>query len=151
MDARRATRQTARIGEQAKHEWPAVRDAILGQGMLPLIMETDSANPSRGIITGSLAKVDEADAYVVLISNYRYGQVIDDRDLNPEGLSVTELEFRHAEKRGLPLCIYLMDENVPVPPPRCERKLPGPPNWNCFESVRAITVGLSPHSQMWTS
>src|ERR1022692_3075124 len=94
----------------------AVRDAIIGQGMLPLIMETDSANPSRGIITGSLAKVDEADAYVVLISNYRYGQVIDDPVLNPRGLSVTELEFRHAEEHGLPLCIFLMDDNVPVSP-----------------------------------
>ena len=63
----------------------AVRDAILGQRMLPLIMETDSANPSRGIITSSLAMVDDADAYVVLISNYRYGQVIDDPVLNPDG------------------------------------------------------------------
>jgi hypothetical protein len=44
----------------------AVRDAIIGQGMLLLIMETDSANLSRGIITNSLAKVDEADAYVML-------------------------------------------------------------------------------------
>jgi len=94
----------------------AVRDAILGQGMLPLTMETDSANPLRGIITSSLAKVDEADAYVVLISNYRYGQVLDDPNLNPDGLSVTELEFRHAEARGLPLCIFLMDEEVPIPP-----------------------------------
>lgn len=94
----------------------AVRDAILGQGMLPLIMETDSANPSRGIITNSLAKVDEADAYVVLISNYRYGQVIPDNVLNPDGLSVAELEFRRAEARGLPLCIFLMDDNVPVSP-----------------------------------
>jgi len=94
----------------------AVRDAILGQGMMPLIMETDSANPSRGIVTSSLAMVDDADAYVVLISNYRYGQVIDDPVLNPDGLSVTELEFRHAEARDLPLCIFLMNEDVPVSP-----------------------------------
>jgi hypothetical protein len=94
----------------------AVRDAILGQQMLPLIMETDSANPSRGIITSSLAMVDDADAYVVLISNYRYGQVIDDPVLNPDGLSVTELEFRRAEARDLPPCIFLMGEDVPVSP-----------------------------------
>lgn len=99
-----------------REEREAVRDAILGQGMLPLIMETDPAMPDRGIITNSLAKVDESNAYVVLISNYRYGQVIDDPIANPDELSITELEFRHAEKRGLPLCIFLMDEDVPISP-----------------------------------
>jgi hypothetical protein len=94
----------------------AVRDAVLGQGMLPLMMETDSAIPDRGIITNSLAKVDEADAYAVLVSNYRYGQVIEDVALNPKGLSVTELEFGHAESKGLPVCVFLMDEHVPVSP-----------------------------------
>jgi hypothetical protein len=94
----------------------AVRDAIIGQHMLPLIMETDSADPLHGIITNSLAKVDEADAYVVLISNYRYGQVIIDPALNRDGLSVTELEFIRAEDRGLPLCIFLMDEDVEISP-----------------------------------
>ncbi len=94
----------------------AVRDAVLGQGMLPLMMEHDAAIPDRGIITNSLAKVDEADAYVVLIGNYRYGQVIDDAALNPTGLSVTELEFDRAEGRGLPICVFLMDENIPVSP-----------------------------------
>jgi hypothetical protein len=93
-----------------------VRDEIIGQDMLPLIMETDSAMPDLGIITSSLAKVDAADAYVVLISNYRYGQVIDDPVRNPNGLSATELEFRRAEERNLPLCIFLMDEEVPVSP-----------------------------------
>src|SRR5580692_7753735 len=76
----------------------AARDAINGQGMLPLMMETDPAIPDRGIIANSLAKVDEAHAYVVLISNYRYGQVILDPTLNPTGLSVTELEFDRAEE-----------------------------------------------------
>jgi hypothetical protein len=51
-----------------------VQHAILSHGILPQTMETDSANPSRGIIAGSGTKVDEADAYVVLISSYRYGQ-----------------------------------------------------------------------------
>ena len=84
--------------------------------MLPLIMETDLAIPDRGIIENSLAKVDESDAYVVLISNYRYGQVIPDENLNPKGLSVTELEFDRAEERRLPICVFLMDENMPVSP-----------------------------------
>jgi hypothetical protein len=38
----------------------AVRDAVESQGMPPLRLEADSALPDRGIITNSLAKVDEA-------------------------------------------------------------------------------------------
>ena len=98
-------------------EWrEAVRDAALGQSMLPLMMEHDAAIADRGIISNSLAKVDEANAYVVLISNYRYGQVVVDPVLNPDALSVTELEFGRAEQKGLPICVFLMDENVPVSP-----------------------------------
>lgn len=100
-----------------------VRDAILGQNMFPEMMEHDSAIPDRGIIENSLAKVDEADAYVVLISNYRYGQVIDDATQNPKGLSVTELEFDRAEQRGLPVCVFLMDKNVPVSPEEMRKEL----------------------------
>ncbi|HEY1936213.1 MAG TPA: DUF4062 domain-containing protein [Acetobacteraceae bacterium] len=94
----------------------AARAAILGQDMLPLMMETDPAIGDRGIIENSLAKVDAADAYVVVISNYRYGQVIDDAAQNPMHLSVTELEFNRAEERKLPICVFLMDENVPISP-----------------------------------
>jgi len=112
----------------------AVRDAIIGQGMLPLIMETDTANPSRGIITSSLAMVEDADAYVVLISNYRYGQVIDDPALNPDGLSVTELEFRRAEARGLPLCIFLMGEDVPVSPREARKEAPWADKLDAFRT-----------------
>lgn len=93
-------------------ERQAARDAILGQGMLPLLMEVDSTVPDRGLLTNSRAKVDDADVYVLLISNWRYGQVIEDPDLNPKGLSITELEFEWAEARGLPICPFLMDDAV---------------------------------------
>jgi len=103
--------------QELQQERAAVRDAILGQGMLPLMMETDSAIPDRGIITNSLKMVDEADGYVVLISNYRYGRICDDPERNSKEFSTTELEFDHAEKRGLPVCVYLMDEALPAPIP----------------------------------
>jgi hypothetical protein len=93
-------------------EREAARDAILAQQMLPLFMEVSSAMPDCGIITNSLAMVDEAHVYVALISHYRYGQVIEDAEMNPQGLSVTELEYRRAEQLGLPLCIFLQDESV---------------------------------------
>lgn len=103
-----------------KAEREGVRAVIQGQGMLALMMETDSAIPNRGLLTNSLKMVDEANLYVLLLSNYRYGQIISDADLNPKGLSVTELEFERAEARGLPICAYLMDASVPSPLPPAE-------------------------------
>lgn len=52
----------------------AVSQAAPGQGMFPLGMANDAALPDQDLIDASLAKVDEADAYVGLIS-YRYGQM----------------------------------------------------------------------------
>jgi Domain of unknown function (DUF4062) len=98
-----------------KAEREAARDAILGQGMRPLMMETDSAIPDRGLLTNSFKMVDDADIYVLLISNYRYGQIIPDPDLNPKNLSITELEFERAATKGLKICAYLMEDSVPSP------------------------------------
>ena len=98
-----------------KAEREAARDAILGQGMRPLMMETNSAIPDRGLLTNSFKLVDDADIYVLLISNYRYGQIIPDPDLNPKNLSITELEFERAATKGLKICAYLMDDSVPPP------------------------------------
>jgi tetratricopeptide (TPR) repeat protein len=67
------------------------------------------------LLTNSFKMVDDADVYVLLISNYRYGQIIVDPDLNPRNLSITELEFERAEARGLRICAYLMDDTVPPP------------------------------------
>jgi tetratricopeptide (TPR) repeat protein len=99
-------------------EREAARDAILGLGMQPLMMETDSAAPDRGLLTSSFAMVDQADVYVLLVSNYRYGQIIADPELNPKNLSITELEFERALARGTDhckVCAYLMADTVPPP------------------------------------
>ena len=98
-----------------KAEREAARDAILGQGMRPLMMETELAIPDRGLLTNSFKLVDAADTYVLLISNYRYGQIIPDPDLNPKNLSITELEFERAATKGLKICAYLMEDSVPPP------------------------------------
>lgn len=93
----------------------AVLKAMLGQEFFPVAMENDSALPDHTLISASLAKVEEADGYVGLIG-YRYGQTPVDADLNPKELSLTELEFRRAMERGIPICVFLMrgDHQVPV-------------------------------------
>ena len=92
----------------------AVIDAAIAQNMFPLAMESDAALP-QDLIDASLAKVDIADAYIGLIS-YRYGQTPECPIRNPDGLSLTELEFRHAQKRGLPICMFIQHDDVLVKP-----------------------------------
>jgi Domain of unknown function (DUF4062) len=92
----------------------AVRDAMLGQQMFPVAMENDAALPDQDLISASLVKVDESDAYVGLIS-YRYGQMPESPDRNPTQLSLTELEFRRAVDRDIPICMFIMHDDHPVP------------------------------------
>ena len=92
----------------------AVEQAMLGQELFPVAMENDAALPDHDLISASLAKVDEADAYVGLIS-YRYGQVPKDTVRNSNELSLTELEFRGALDRKVPICMFIMHDDHPVP------------------------------------
>lgn len=73
-----------------------------------------SALPEHDLISASLEKVDEADAYVGLIS-YRYGQTPECSTRNPDKLSLTELEFRRAVERKIPICMFIMHEDYSVP------------------------------------
>jgi hypothetical protein len=92
----------------------AIEQAILGQELFPVAMENDAALPDHDLISASLAKVEEADAYVGLIS-YRYGQAPEDADRNPDRLSLTELEFRRALDRKIPICMFIMHDDHAVP------------------------------------
>jgi hypothetical protein len=92
----------------------AIEQAILGQELFPVAMENDAALPDHDLIGASLAKVEEADAYVGLIS-YRYGQAPEDADRNPDRLSLTELEFRRALDRKIPICMFIMHDDHAVP------------------------------------
>jgi len=95
-----------------KAEREGVREVIQGQGMLARMMETDSTIPDRGLLTNSRAMVQRTELFLPLVSNYRYGQVIEDADLNSKRLSITEREFEWAEERGLPMFVFLLDEDV---------------------------------------
>lgn len=61
-------------------------------------------DPSRSVC---LEGVQESDAVVVIIG-HRYG--FTPEKSNPEGLSVTHLEFREAKRLGKPIFAYLADE-----------------------------------------
>jgi len=88
----------------------AIIAAVRSQLMLPLNMEFESAVTDKNVIDASLARVDEADAYLGLIS-YRYGQTPVDSLRNPQELSLTELEYRRAVERRLPRCMFIMHDD----------------------------------------
>ena len=89
----------------------AHRDAVLAAtpsyDMLPVAMEYDAALSADDLISASLKKVEQSDAYVGIIG-YRYGQIPICGERNPQKLSLTELEFRRAMELKKPICMFLM-------------------------------------------
>ena len=93
-------------GDFVRHRVALIR-AINGQGMHAVAMEYDAALPDDDVISSSLRMVRESAAYIVIIGT-RYGNVPDSPDQNPDGWSLTELEFREARKIGLPILLFIM-------------------------------------------
>jgi hypothetical protein len=60
-----------------------------------------------------LSDVAQCDLYVGIFA-WRYGWIPEEG--NPERLSITEMEFRQAEKHGKPCLIFLLSDEAPWPP-----------------------------------
>lgn len=75
-------------------------------------MEDYVATDSRPV-DKCLADVAACDIYVGILA-WRYGYA--PTDDNPEGLSITELEYRKAERLGKPRLIFIADEEAAWPP-----------------------------------
>jgi hypothetical protein len=75
-------------------------------------MEHDGPRPDGTVLDSSLEKVRAAVAYIGIVGHL-YGQV-PACELNPDRLSLTELEFREARRLGLPMLIFIMGEDHPV-------------------------------------
>jgi uncharacterized protein DUF4062/TIR domain-containing protein len=65
-----------------------------------------------------LADVAASDIYLGIVA-WRYGYV-PEQD-NPDGLSITELEYREARRQGIPCLIFLLDEHAPWQPSMIDR------------------------------
>jgi hypothetical protein len=81
-------------------------DAINRLGHTAVVMEYGSAEWNSDAIKFSLEKVDQSQVYIGIFA-LRYGHIPDDPIRNPDRLSVTELEYRHAVKLGIPTLIFL--------------------------------------------
>src|SRR5689334_20711540 len=93
--------------EDFKQHREALIGAIIGQGLHPIAMEHDSARPAGTVIDSSLQKVRDGAAYIGIIGA-RYGNIPESVEHNPEGLSLTELEFREARDLGRPILLFIM-------------------------------------------
>ncbi|MFD5827731.1 DUF4062 domain-containing protein [Lentzea sp. NPDC060358] len=90
----------------------ALMSALQGRQLFPVAMESDSALPDGTVLDSSLRKVREAAAYVGIVS-HRYGAV-PVCAANPDGLSLTHLEYREAVRLGRPILIFIMGPGHPV-------------------------------------
>ena len=90
-----------------------VCDALLRLGFFPVGMEYDSAKAGKDVIASSLDMVAKVQAYIGIIG-HRYGGVPHDSERNPDELSITELEYREALKRNIPVFMFLMSDDHAV-------------------------------------
>jgi hypothetical protein len=92
-----------------------VFEACLDEGIFPIGMEHLPARDASGIRV-SLEMVDQADIYIGIYA-WRYGWVPDFD--NPDGISITEMEFNHAlelKERGelKEILVFLMHDDHPI-------------------------------------
>src|SRR3954471_22546834 len=90
-----------------------VIDAIHRFGFHANVMEYSGARSDADVIDTSLRMVRESVAYLCVIG-HKYGQTPVDPDRNPDGLSITELEFNEARRLGRPILLFLMGDDHPV-------------------------------------
>ncbi|MBO9715175.1 DUF4062 domain-containing protein [Sphingomonas sp.] len=89
-------------------------DAIHRFGFRANGMEYSGARTDADVIESSLGMVRDSVAYACVIG-HKYGQTPHDAR-NPDGLSITELEFNEARRRGRPILLFLMGDDHPVLP-----------------------------------
>ena len=98
--------------EDLKDHREAIYRALRRLGHDVRAMEDYVATDQRPI-DKCIADVSACDVYVGILA-WRYGFVPTDH--NPDGLSITELEYRKAKELGKPLLIFMANEKAPWPP-----------------------------------
>jgi Domain of unknown function (DUF4062)/AAA ATPase domain len=100
--------------EDLKEHRRVVFDALRKSGYQVIAMEDYVATDQRPV-DECLKDVSEADVYVGIFA-FRYGYVPPVGHNNPNGLSITELEFRQAEKLKKPCLTFVVNQSTPWPP-----------------------------------
>jgi hypothetical protein len=122
----------------------ALIKVIKANGLTDVAMENDSAK-LKDVIDSSLHMVRDGAAYVGIISK-RYGQMPKCPTRNPEGLSITELEFNEALRLGRPILLFIMGKNHLVHEDHIETKGTNKKKLKAFtERAKSIAAGSAVH------
>jgi tetratricopeptide (TPR) repeat protein len=124
-------------------------DAAQAAHLFPEAMEHDAARPID-LIESSLEKVRAASAYVLVIA-HRYGQRPESAELNPRNVSITELEFDEAVRLGLPILLFLLSENYPLPPKHVDRSTRLVAKLNAFRDRAKSIDGKGGLHRVWVA
>jgi hypothetical protein len=100
--------------EDLKEHRTVVFEALRKSGYHVIAMEDYVAADQRPV-DKCLKDVEQADIYVGLFA-FRYGYVPPVEHDNPKGLSITELEFRHAAGLKKQCLTFVVKETTPWPP-----------------------------------
>lgn len=90
-----------------------VFDALRKSGYQAIAMEDYVAADQRPV-EQCLKDVERADIYIGLFA-FRYGYVPPAQHQNPQGLSITELEFRHAQNLKKPCLTFIAKRDAGIP------------------------------------
>ncbi len=96
--------------EDLKDYRRTVIDALRKSGYQVINMEDYVARDERPV-DACLKDIDQVELYVGIFA-FHYGYIPPIKHGNPEGLSITELEYRHAEKAGKTCLVFLAEENL---------------------------------------
>ena len=96
-----------------KDQRAAAITAIHKYNMHANVMEYDDAKPGGDVIDSSLGMVSDSAGYICLIS-LKYGHTPVCPKRNPDGLSLTELEFNEALRLERPILLFIMGNDHPV-------------------------------------
>lgn len=99
--------------EDLKDYRKAVYDALSKVSHYKVIAMENYVATDQRPVDKCLKDVAKADIYVGLFG-FRYGYVPPAEHNNPDGLSITELEFRCAKGLGKPCLIFVTDEEAPL-------------------------------------
>jgi Domain of unknown function (DUF4062) len=117
---------------------------ITSQGLMPVAMEHDAARPDIDVIDSSLQMARESSAYIGVIS-HKYGQIPQCPTRNPDGLSLTELEFNEARRLGRPVLLFIMGDDHTVKPADVEQD---PEKRRQLEAFRENAKRMQPGSSV---
>ncbi|MGP8198876.1 MAG: tetratricopeptide repeat protein [Limisphaerales bacterium] len=90
-----------------EHRKQAIDACLSNPGIRPIGMEHLPARDASGV-AASLEMVNEADIYIGIYA-WRYGWIPGGSDI-----SITEMEFNRAVERGLPILVFIMEDDHPV-------------------------------------